>query len=84
MSRPRLWIRLLLFGLCVVLVGIAMFPVYAVVVMSLSRAPGFSVVVSPTFSTLTLDHFIRFLSHTDSEGSWLFGRHGCRGNGGGC
>lgn len=50
------------------------FPIYAVVVMALSRAPGFSVVLSPDPSLLTLDHLRDFVSTTDASGTWLFGR----------
>ena len=54
--------------------AVVLFPIYAVVVMSVSQAPGFSAVVSPDWSALTLDHFRRFLLATDAQGRWLFGR----------
>ncbi len=74
METPRLSIRILVFAVLVLLVGAVLFPVYAVVLMSLSKAPGFSVVASPDWGALTLDHFTRFISHTDAEGRWLFWR----------
>jgi arabinogalactan oligomer / maltooligosaccharide transport system permease protein len=53
---------------------VCLFPIYAVVVMSVSKAPGFSVVVSPDWANLTLDHFREFVSTHDAQGRWLFGR----------
>jgi arabinogalactan oligomer / maltooligosaccharide transport system permease protein len=74
MTQPRFILKALTYLVLGVAVVIALFPVYAVVVMALSRAPGFSVVVSPDWSTFTLDHVTSFLSTHDAEGRWLFGR----------
>jgi arabinogalactan oligomer / maltooligosaccharide transport system permease protein len=54
--------------------AVVLFPVYAVAVMSVSQAPGFSVVVAPDFHAFTLDHFRRVVGATDAAGRWLFGR----------
>ena len=74
MTKPRLLLRLLAYAALGLAIVVALFPVYAVVVMALSKAPGFSVVVSPDWSTFTLDHVVAFLSTHDAEGRWLFGR----------
>ena len=55
-------------------VAVVMFPIYAVVVMAVSRAPGFSVVLEPNWSLMTLDHLREFIAKTDTQGHWLFGR----------
>jgi arabinogalactan oligomer/maltooligosaccharide transport system permease protein len=73
-ETPRPLFRFVAFVAVLVLTGVVLFPVYAVVVMSLSRAPGFSVVIAPDWTALTLDHFARVLGATDAEGRWLFGR----------
>lgn len=60
-SKPSLPARMgahFVLGLAALVV---LFPVYAVVLMSLSRAPGFSVALSPSLDDLTLVHFSRFL-----------------------
>lgn len=74
METPRLPVRLAALAAVTLLTVVVLFPVYAVVLMSLSEAPGFSAVVAPDWSALTLDHFARFVGQTDSEGRWLFGR----------
>jgi arabinogalactan oligomer/maltooligosaccharide transport system permease protein len=74
MTQPRFILKALTYLVLGVAVVVALFPVYAVVVMALSKAPGFSVVVSPDWSTLTLDHVTSFLTTHDAEGRWLFGR----------
>ncbi len=66
--------RLLVYGLLGGISLVALFPIYAVVVMSVSPAPGFSVVVSPDWSELTLEHFRAFVATRDAAGRWLFGR----------
>lgn len=73
-ERPALWVRLGAYALLTVVTIVVMFPVYAVAVMAVSRAPGFSVVLSPDPALFTLDHLRKFLLTTDSEGRWLFGR----------
>ncbi len=70
----RLTERAAIYTVLIVAAVVAVFPVYAVVVMAASRAPGFSVVVSPDFSSLTFEHFATFVSTTDAQGRWLFGR----------
>jgi arabinogalactan oligomer/maltooligosaccharide transport system permease protein len=73
--RPRRLLAALgVYAVLTVAAAASLFPVYAVVVMSISRAPGFSVVVAPDWSGLTLDHFRTFLSTHDAQGRWLFGR----------
>ncbi|MBI5509789.1 MAG: sugar ABC transporter permease [Deltaproteobacteria bacterium] len=74
MSRPRLLLRLAAYGVLVLTALVVLSPIYAVLVMAFSRAPGFSVVVAPDWSTFTLDHVKGFLSTHDAEGRWLFGR----------
>lgn len=66
--------RLAAYMLLALATGLVLFPVYAVAVMSVSEAPGFSVVVAPDLDALTLQHFRRFLGASDAEGRWLFGR----------
>lgn len=74
-TPPPPWpLRIAAYVLLVVATVVVMFPVYAVVVMAVSRAPGFSVVLRPDPSLFTLDHLRKFLMHTDAEGRWLFGR----------
>jgi arabinogalactan oligomer/maltooligosaccharide transport system permease protein len=74
-DRPPSWPwRLGAYALLLLVTVVVMFPVYAVVVMAVSRAPGFSVVLSPDPSLFTLEHLRKFLLHTDAEGRWLFGR----------
>ncbi len=72
--KRRLLLRALQYAALSVVSLITLFPVYAVVVMALSRAPGFSVVLAPDWEALTLDHILRFVSTTDAQGRWLFGR----------
>ncbi len=74
MNRPPLLWRLLAYAALGVASIIALFPVYAVVVMAVSRAPGFSAVVTPDWANLTLDHLRTFVSTHDAQGRWLFGR----------
>lgn len=74
MSAPSLPIRIVLLALMIAITVVVLFPVYAVVLMSVSKAPGFSIVAAPDWGALTLDHFARFVAHTDAEGRWLFWR----------
>ncbi len=73
-ERPALWVRVGAYALLTLTTIAVMFPVYAVAVMAVSRAPGFSVVLSPDPALFTLDHLRKFLLTADSEGRWLFGR----------
>jgi arabinogalactan oligomer/maltooligosaccharide transport system permease protein len=68
------WWQLFTYAVLTLAALVALFPVYAVILMALSRAPGFSVVVDPDWSALTLDHVIRFVAAHDAAGRWLFGR----------
>ncbi len=73
-ERPSIVLRLAAYALLALATVVVMFPVYAVAVMAVSRAPGFSVVLSPDPALFTLDHLTRFVGHHDAEGRWLFGR----------
>lgn len=73
-DRPALPLRLGAYLLLGVATVVVMFPVYAVAIMAVSRAPGFSVVLSPDPSLFTLEHLRKFVSHYDADGRWLFGR----------
>src|SRR5689334_19086864 len=70
----RLLTRFAIYAVLTAAAAVALFPIYAVVIMALSRAPGFSVVIAPDWDALTLDHFRKFVSTHDAEGRWLFGR----------
>lgn len=72
--KPRLPTQIAVYAVLGVATIVTLFPVYAVVIMALSDAPGFSVVISPDWSALTLDHMREFVGTTDAEGRWLFGR----------
>jgi arabinogalactan oligomer / maltooligosaccharide transport system permease protein len=66
--------RALVYLLLAAATVVVVFPIYAVLVMAVSRAPGFSVVLQPDLDLLTLDHLRDFVSTTDAQGRWLFGR----------
>ena len=73
-ERPSALVRVGAYLLLALATLAVMFPVYAVTVMAVSRAPGFSVVLSPDPSLFTLEHLATFIAHYDAEGRWLFGR----------
>ena len=72
--KPRLAWRLLAHAALLAACALTLFPIYAVVVMALSRAPGFSGVTAPDWGSLTLDHVREFVSTRTPDGRWLFGR----------
>lgn len=74
MSIQKIILKILAYCTLLAATLVALFPIYAVVVMALSRAPGFSVVVQPDLSAMTLDHFRSFVTTHDAQGRWLFGR----------
>ncbi len=72
---PPAWpLRVLAYALLVLATVVVMFPIYAVVIIAVTRAPGFSVVLDPHWALFTLDHIRKFFGQTDAEGRWLFGR----------
>src|SRR5262245_1387279 len=74
MRPPRLGVRIAATAAMAIVGAVILFPLYAVLLISVSRAPGFSAVVSPDLHDLTLVHFVRFLGEHDAQGRWLFGR----------
>ncbi len=73
-ERPSFLVRLGAYLVLALATLTVMFPVYAVAVMAVSRAPGFSVVLSPDPSLFTLEHLAKFVARHDANGRWLFGR----------
>lgn len=74
MTQPSWTLRVVTYTLLMMATSIAVLPIYSVIVMAFSHAPGFSTVVAPDLHTLTFDHFRALVGATDRTGRWLFGR----------
>lgn len=72
--RPNVVLRVLVLCAVVSATLVTLFPVYAVLLMAFSHTASFADVLNPNLAELTVRHVVAFMTQSDANGRWLFGR----------